>query len=114
MNPSAPAADTEEVIVMLTLQFKPGSAETVLARMVPSIHLTRAEPGCREFQMFEIKGNKDRFVVYERWQNQAALEWHWQQPYTKDTLALFEEHLVESLSETKDVVYLTDVVKREA
>ena len=110
----AQTAGSDEVIVMLTLQFKPGSTETVLKRMGPSIHLTRAEPGNQEFQLFEIKGSKDKFVVFERWKNQAALAWHWEQSYTKDALALFEECLVEPLSETKDVVYLTDVMKRGA
>lgn len=79
MTQIAQAASSDEVTVMLTLQFKPGSAEKVLERMVPSIHLTRAEPGNNEFQLFEIKGSEDKFVVFERWKNQAALEWHWKQ-----------------------------------
>ena len=112
MEQTAQTVGSDEVIVMLTLQFKPGSTEKVLARMVPSIQLTRAEPGNNEFQMFEVKGGEDKFVIYERWKNQAALAWHWEQPYTKDALALFQEYLVEPLSQTKDVVYLTDVVKR--
>lgn len=108
----AQIAGPEEVLVMLTLQFKPGSAEKVLERMVPSIRLTRAEPGNNEFQLFKIKGSEDKFVVFERWKNQAALEWHWEQPYTKETLELFGEHLAEPLSEAKDVVYLTDVMQQ--
>ncbi len=106
------AAGPDEVIVMLTLQFKPGSAPVVLEKMVPSIRLTRAEPGNYDFQLFKVKGSEDKFVVFERWENQAALEWHWQQPYTKETLNLFEEHLLQPLSEIKDVAYLTDVMSR--
>ena len=112
MDQLAQAAGSDEVIVMLTLQFKPGSAEKVLERMVPSIRLTRAEPGNQEFQLFKMKGSEDTFVVFERWKNQAALEWHWEQLYTKETLALFAEHLVKPLSEAKDVIYLTDVMQR--
>lgn len=112
MNQMAQTAGSDEVTVMLTLQFKPGSAEKVLARMVPSIRLTRAEPGNNEFQLFKVKGSEDKFVVFERWQDQAALEWHWEQPYTKETLALFGEHLATPLSEAKDVVYLTDMMTR--
>ena len=40
------------------------------------------------------------------------MEWHWEQPYTKETLELFGEHLVTPLSETEDVTYLTDVMER--
>lgn len=112
MNQIAQAAGADEVVVMLTLQFKPGSAEKVLERMIPSVRLTRAEPGNKEFQLFNVKGSEDKLVVFERWKDQAALEWHWEQPYTKETLELFGEHLAEPLSEAKDVLYLTDVMKR--
>ena len=97
---------------MLTLQFKPGSAEKVLARMGPSIRLTRAEPGNNEFQLFKVKGSEDKFVVYERWKDQAALEWHWEQAYTKDALALFGELLAAPLSEASNVLYLTDAMQQ--
>jgi quinol monooxygenase YgiN len=110
-NPT-PAADDAEVIVILTLQFKPGTTEKVLARLVPNIALTRAEPGNKEFQLFQAKTGADKFVILERWQNQASLEWHWEQPYTKEAIKLFEEYLAEPLSEEKDVVYFTDAMKR--
>jgi quinol monooxygenase YgiN len=97
---------------MLNLHFKPGSAEKVLEKMVPGIRLSRMEPGNNEFQMFKVKGSEDKYVVFERWKNQAALEWHWEQPYTKETLKLFGEHLKTPLSETEDVAYLTDVMER--
>ena len=42
-------ADSDEVIVMLTLQFKPGSADKVLAEMVPSVHLSGLNPGTMSF-----------------------------------------------------------------
>lgn len=80
--------------------------------MVPSIRLTRMEPGNNEFQMFKVKGSEDKYVVFERWKDQAALEWHWEQLYTKETLELFREHLAKPLSETEDVAYLTDVMER--
>ena len=108
MNRDSEATASDEVIVMLNLHFKPGSAEKVLETMVPSIRLTRMEPGNNEFQMFRVKGSQDKYVVFERWKDQAALEWHWEQPYTKETLELFSEHL----ATTEDVTYLTDVMER--
>ncbi|RQH07573.1 putative quinol monooxygenase [Paraburkholderia dinghuensis] len=111
MNPNTQTTASGEVIVMLNLQFKPGSAGKVLETMVPGIRLTRMEPGNNEFQMFKVKGSEDRYVVYERWKDQAALDWHWEQPYTKEALALFGEHLATPLSEAEDVAYLTDVLE---
>jgi hypothetical protein len=54
MNQNAQTAACGEVIVMLNLRFKPGSAETVLEKMIPRIRLTRPEPGNNEFQLFWI------------------------------------------------------------
>lgn len=99
-----------EVVVMITLQFKAGLAQTVIERMVPSICLTREEPGNKEFQLFKVGAAEDRYVVLERWKDQAALERHWKQPYTIEILALFQEHLEKPLSEVDDVVYLTDMM----
>src|SRR5215469_14099136 len=103
MNKTDQAAVIGPVIVMLTLQFKPGTAEMVMERMVPSIRLTRKEPGNIDFQFFEVKGSADKFVVFERWKDRAALEWHWKQPYTMDALQLFQEQLVTPMSEAEDV-----------
>jgi quinol monooxygenase YgiN len=112
MNQLATAADSQEVIVLLTLHFKPGAAEKVLEHMIPSVVLTRAEAGNREFQLLKVTGSEDTFLVLERWENQAALAWHWQQPYTKETLALFAEHLAEPFSEANNVVHLMDMMKQ--
>ncbi|MBB5403011.1 quinol monooxygenase YgiN [Paraburkholderia youngii] len=112
MNQHTRTTASGEVIVMLNLHFKPGSAGKVLEKMLPGIRLTRMETGNNEFQMFKVKGSDDKYVVFERWKDQAALDWHWQQPYTKEALALFGEHLATPLSETDDVAYLTDVMER--
>lgn len=110
MDQDTPTPASAEVIVMLNLHFRPGSAGKVLEKMVPSIQLTRMELGNNEFQMFKVKDSEDKFVVFERWKDQAALTWHWEQPYTKEVLQLFAEHLAMPLSETKDVTHLTDVM----
>jgi quinol monooxygenase YgiN len=103
---------SDEVIIMLTLQFKSGSAEKVLEKMVPSVRLTRDEPGNNEFHLFKVAGSEDKCIVFERWKNQAALEWHWEQPYTKEALELFGEHLLEPFSPAKDEIRLTDVMEQ--
>jgi len=51
--------------------------------------------------------------VFERWKSQADLERHWNQPYTKRALQLFDEELVVPLSQDEDVTPLTDLVKGE-
>jgi len=113
MNETEQGTVNDPVIVMLTLQFKPGTAAMVMERLVPSILLTRKEPGNIDFQFLEVKGSADKFVVFERWKNRAALELHWKQPYAMDALQLFQEQLVAPLSEAEDVMYLRDVMETE-
>ena len=100
--------DAGEVIVVLTLEFKPGTAEKVLAGIVPSIAPTRTEPGNNGFDVFQVSDKPDTLVILERWKSKEALEGHWNLPYTKRALALFEENLLEPLTDGKNVVYLTD------
>lgn len=103
-----------EVVVLLNLQFKPGTSEVVERVMFPGVESTRAEVGNLEFLFFRVKDSNDRYVLLERWVDQAALEWHWQQDYTKAALALFDEHLISPLSQTRDVTHLVDLVPHAA
>lgn len=101
---------SKEVVVMLDLHFKSGSTGIVVKKLIPAIHRTRAEPGNIEFQFYKAQGSEDRFVIFERWKDQEALEWHWKQPYTRETIELFNEHLVNVLSESENVRYLDNVM----
>ena len=104
-------ADDQEVIVMLQLEFKRGAIDHVLSELVPIAALTREETGNIEFHVFKTRDEDNRLVLFERWANQAALDWHWQQDYTKRVLALFEEHLVRPLSPSEDVTYLSNTMR---
>ena len=101
----------QEVIVMLRLKFKPGTIAHVLSELVPTVRLTREETGNIAFDVYRAQDDDDRLVLFERWSNQAALELHWQQDYTKRALVLFEENLIRALSQTEDVTYLSDVMR---
>lgn len=101
---------SKEIVVMLDLRFKPGSTDIVIRKLMPAIYRTRAEPGNIEFRFYKAQGSDDRFVIFERWKNEEALEWHWKQPYTREMLELFNEHLVNLLSERENVHYFNNVV----
>jgi len=104
-------ARDQEVIVMLRLKFKPGAIDHVLSELVPIAVLTREETGNIEFHIYRAQDDDDRLVLFERWANQAALDQHWQQDYTKRVLALFEDNLIRPLSETEDVTYLSAIMQ---
>jgi len=104
-------AGDQEVIVMLRLKFKPGTIDHVLSELVPIAMLTREEAGNIEFHIYRAQNDADRIVLFERWANQAALDQHWQEDYTKRVLALFEENLIRPLSQTEDVTYLSAILQ---
>jgi quinol monooxygenase YgiN len=98
-----------EVIVTLNLQFRPGTLANVLQRLIPAVLQTRAEPGCIQFDVWKVKNVEAQIIIFERWKDQAALDLHFQQSYTKDALALFDEYLARPLSPETDVSYLKEV-----
>lgn len=101
--------DSGEVIVALTLRFKPGTINAVLAGIIPSIAPTRAEAGNNRFDIFRVTAEPDTLVIMERWKDRQALQDHWQLPYTQQALTLFEQQLAEPLTDGRNVLYLTDM-----
>jgi quinol monooxygenase YgiN len=38
--------------------------------------LSRAEPGCLRFELYQSQSDRKVFVIYERWESSAALDVH--------------------------------------
>ena len=49
---------------------------------------TEQEPGCREFKVLQHKVEKKYFTLWECWQNEQALQDHFEQAHTQEYLAL--------------------------
>jgi quinol monooxygenase YgiN len=104
-------ASSDEVLVTLVLQFRDGTLEGVLEKLMPAVKLTRTEPGNLAFDVFKVQGAQDRLFIFERWKNQTVLDAHFKEPYTVEALALFEKNLVRPLVVGEDVRYVEDAVK---
>jgi len=52
---------------------------TLLGMLVP----TRAERGCRLYELYESSNNKGLFYFYEKWESQEALDRHTKTPHYK-------------------------------
>ena len=97
--PGPSASDSEEVVILLDMRFKPGSAEEVMKRMRPAIEATRDEAGNNEYTFYQVSGRPDEYVFLERWLDQEAFDSHLTQPHMESVFALFEEHLAFPMSE---------------
>ena len=53
------------------------------------IHITRKEEGNLQLDLLGVENEPNAFMLYERWTSQHALDWHFDQTYTKDLLARF-------------------------
>ena len=56
--------------------------------------ITRSEPGCRLFMLHQDLQDKRRLLLWEQWDDEAALAKHLESPYTK---AYFARDLTEAL-----------------
>ncbi len=49
---------------------------------------TLAEPGCSLFTLHQCSENEDRFILWERFENEAAFRQHFLEAHTKEYMAL--------------------------
>nr|WKF60686.1 Putative monooxygenase YcnE [Paraburkholderia busanensis] len=65
-----------EVMLMISIQTKPGRGEEQVAAFRQLAPVVRAETGCLQYDLHPVAGDKDRFVLLERWASQEALAAH--------------------------------------
>lgn len=78
-----------------------GAARNAICAIVDR---TRAEPGCVTFRLSE-NAKDGSLHLYEEWRDEAALEAHHQQPYTKAVFEAYKDWLVEE----PDIIHLRPV-----
>jgi quinol monooxygenase YgiN len=65
---------------------KEGQAEKFIAAFAEAIEPTRKESGCSRYELSQINGEANSFVVYERWANLEKMKAHLATPHTKKLL----------------------------
>jgi quinol monooxygenase YgiN len=70
---------TLRIAVLITTQ--PGKGQEQIdafTRLVPTV---RAEPGCIQYDLHQVEGDPDRFVILEQWESEEALSAHNSAPH---------------------------------
>ncbi len=67
--------------IVAHIQAKPGMEQRMKQDLLSLIIPTRAEAGCITFDVLVDTKDPTKFVLYENWESQAALDAHFQQPY---------------------------------
>ena len=77
---SASAADDDALYVIAELVAKPEKAEDLRKLLVEFVAGARKEPGCKHYSLLEDRKQPGRFLTFETWTDQAALEAHMHTP----------------------------------
>ncbi len=76
--------------IVARIKAKSGMEERMQQDLLSLLTPTRTEPGCITFDLLLDTNDSSVFLLYENWQNQAALDAHFQQPYVKQVLKAYE------------------------
>lgn len=77
---------------------KPEHAASLRAALLAMIDPVRREPGCIEYAMHVEQDDPTRIVMYEIWENEAALRAHAEAALFMALLARLEQWLAQPLS----------------
>jgi quinol monooxygenase YgiN len=72
------------VVVVATIQVKPGTEDEALAALTASIPPTHEEPGCLAYALHRDVDDPTRFIMVERWESADALDAHGRAPHLKE------------------------------
>jgi quinol monooxygenase YgiN len=94
-----------EVMVIARSLARAGQEDQLRALLRGMLIPTRAEPGCRLYELYE-SGSIGRFYFYETWESQAALDQHAASPHFKH----LEQSIGELVAEPFEVNILTRIL----
>ena len=71
------------IVVIVTARARDGHEAEVQDALLEAARLTRAEPGCVQYDLHVGAEDPALVAVYERWADQAALDAHYQTPHAR-------------------------------
>jgi (4S)-4-hydroxy-5-phosphonooxypentane-2,3-dione isomerase len=85
--PATLALQDGMLILSVNLTIKPENVETFLAQAMQNAAASRAEPGCRQFDVLVDPKDRTRLMLFEIYDDEAAFEAHQQTAHFKSYLA---------------------------
>lgn len=88
----------QPLTIIARIKAKPGMEQRMQQDLLGLLAPTRTESGCITFDLLQDPQDPTTFVLYENWNDQAAVDAHFQQPYVKQVLKAYEETLAEPIA----------------
>ncbi|MFD9334484.1 putative quinol monooxygenase [Streptomyces sp. NPDC060028] len=67
---------SQPVQLVIQITTLPGRGREQIAAFERLAPIVRAEEGCMQYDMHQVRGEPDRFLLIERWSSKAALAAH--------------------------------------
>jgi quinol monooxygenase YgiN len=96
----------DKVHICALIRAKPGQEDKLKAALVEVVQKTQREPGCLLFQIHEFEHDPCRFMLWECFENFAALEAHMATDYTRE----YFENARKFMAEPTQVTRLRKIV----
>jgi quinol monooxygenase YgiN len=77
-------SSSEKVVVVATIEVKPGTEDQALAAFSTSIPPTHEEEGCLGYALHQDRQDPTRFVFVEQWASEDALNAHAKTPHLRE------------------------------
>ena len=76
-----------EITIIVPIYFKAETAAKGRARLLELAAKTHKEAGNIMYRIHEVPGKPEQYMIYEKWRDQAALDFHMSQDYLQNFLA---------------------------
>jgi quinol monooxygenase YgiN len=83
----------DRLTVFATIYPKKAHRAEAEAAILQIMEPTRAEAGCRRFDLLRQAGDEEKLYLLEEWDDDAALEQHYAMDYTRAVFARYEAWL---------------------
>ena len=77
----------DEITIIVPICFKPETRAAGRERLLALARKTRLEAGNLMYRIHEVPDDENLYMIYEKWQDQAALDFHMNQDYLTSFLA---------------------------
>ncbi len=82
--------------VFATIPVKPEHMEAACEAVAAIVPVTRGEDGCIAFEPQRAADGSSTIMIFERWADRDAFDFHHAQDYTKDVFAKYEDWLADA------------------
>ncbi len=69
------------LLVFATITARPGAESDLKSGLLELVTQVRTEPACQLYELYQSTEQPERFIMHERWDNEAGLQAHNQMPH---------------------------------